>query len=141
MIDILMWLHPLMQAVAALIGLWAMWQGWKRFAMTHGRKVLFPWKQHVRWGAAALVLWTLGALGFYVTHEAFGSTHITGLHGTLAWYVVGLSLFGLATGFVLDRYRKRRTWLPLIHGAANVILLVLVECYTGYGLLESFLSV
>lgn len=141
MSEILVWLHPLMQVIAALIGLWAMWQGWKRFAMTHGRKVMFPWKQHVRWGTVALVLWTLGALGFYVTHSLFGSTHVTGLHAELAWVVVGLSLFGLATGFIMDRNKKRRKWLPLIHGGANVVLLVLVlmECYTGYGLLETFL--
>ena len=140
MIDTLIWLHPLMQALAALIGLWAMWQGWKRFAMTHGRKVIFPWKSHVRWGSAALILWTLGALGFYVTLTAFGSTHITGLHAILAWYVIALSLFGLGSGYVMNRWKKRRKWLPLVHGGVNVVLLamVLIECYTGYGLLGSF---
>lgn len=141
MSEILVWLHPLMQVIAVLIGLWAMWQGWKRVAMQRGKKIIFPWRQHVRLGALALILWTLGALGFYVTLDLFGSTHITGLHADLAWYIILLSLFGLATGYVMDRYKKKRKWLPIVHGVANVVLLalVLMECWTGYGLLGQFL--
>lgn len=141
MSDILLWFHPLMQTFAAALGMWAMWQGWKRFQMQRGVKILFPWKQHVRLGAAALILWTLGALGFYVTHDLFGSTHITGLHAQLAWPIIALSLFGLATGYIMDKYKRKRTVLPLVHGVANVVLLVLVviELFTGVGLLETFL--
>ena len=69
MSDVLLWLHPLMQVCAAVLGVWAMWQGMKRAAMLYGKKkMLFPWKQHVRLGTLALVLWILGGLGFYVTH-------------------------------------------------------------------------
>ena len=104
----LIWLHPLMQVVAAIIGLWALWQGWKRFSMTRGKRVIFPWKQHVRLGSVGLVLWTLGALGFYVTHSLFGSTHMTGLHATLAWFIIILSLFGLVTGYVMNKWKRKR---------------------------------
>ena len=137
----LIWLHPLMQVVAAIIGLWALWQGWKRFSMTRGKRVIFPWKQHVRLGSVGLVLWTLGALGFYVTHSLFGSTHMTGLHATLAWFIIILSLFGLVTGYVMNKWKIKRFWLPLLHGGVNVFLvvLVLVECWTGYELLGPFL--
>ena len=76
MSDILLWMHPLMQVCAAVLGVWAMWQGLKRVAMLLGKKTLFPWKQHVKLGTLALVLWILGALGFYVTLDLFGSTHI-----------------------------------------------------------------
>ena len=137
----LIWLHPLMQVVAAIIGLWALWQGWKRFSMTRGKRVIFPWKQHVRLGSVGLVLWTLGALGFYVTHSLFGSTHMTGLHATLALFIIILSLFGLVTGYVMNKWKRKRFWLPLLHGGVNVFLvvLVLVECWTGYELLGPFL--
>ena len=64
MSDILLWMHPLMQVCAAVLGVWAMWQGLKRVAMLLGKKTLFPWKQHVKLGTLALVLWILGALGF-----------------------------------------------------------------------------
>ena len=67
MSDVLLWLHPLMQVFAAVLGVWAMWQGLKRVAMLLGKKTLFPWKQHVKYGTLALVLWLLGALGFYDT--------------------------------------------------------------------------
>lgn len=141
MTDVLLWLHPLMQICAALLGVWAMWQGMKRAAMLYGRKkVLFPWKQHVKLGTVALVLWILGGLGFYVTLDLFGSTHITGLHAELAWPIIGLAFLGLITGYILNRYKKKRTVLPLVHGVLNVILIILVaiECYTGIGVWENF---
>ena len=50
MSDILLWMHPLMQVCAAVLGVWAMWQGLKRVAMLLGKKTLFPWKQHVKLG-------------------------------------------------------------------------------------------
>lgn len=36
--------------------------------------------------------------------------------------------------------QKKRTWLPAVHGVFNTILLILViiECFTGYELLETF---
>lgn len=141
MSETLVWLHPLMQVFAALLGMYAMWQGWKRVQMQRGVKIIFPWKQHVRLGAAALILWTLGALGFYVTHSLFGSTHITGLHAELAWPIIALSLFGLASGYIMDKYKRKRSLLPIVHGLANVLLLVLVviELITGFFLLETFL--
>ena len=130
---LLLWLHPLIQAGAALIGFWAMWQGIKRVQMLLGKKIIFPWKQHVKLGTWGLCLWTLGALAFYTTHAVFGRAHITGLHAYLAWPIIALSLFGLASGYVMDRRKKKRKWLPMMHGLSNSILvcLVLVECWTG----------
>ena len=128
MSDILLWMHPLMQVCAAVLGVWAMWQG------------LFPWKQHVKLGTLALVLWILGALGFYVTLDLFGSTHITGLHAELAWPIIGLAILGLITGYIMNRYKKKRKILPLIHGTINVLLIILVavECYTGVQVWKDF---
>lgn len=143
MIEILiLWGHPATQSIAALMGLVAMWQGWKRIEMLRGKKVVFPWKRHVYWGTAALVLWTSGALGFYITLSIFGDVNITGLHATLAWPVIGLSIFGLITGYVMNKHKKKRFWLPVCHGVSNVLLvvLVIVECVTGVGLYRAFLQ-
>lgn len=138
---IILWIHPVTQTLAALMGAVAMWQGWKKVQMLRGKKVIFPWKQHVRWGSWGLILWTSGALGFYVTHSIFGETHITGEHAILAWPIIALSLFGLWTGYVMNKYKKKRFWLPLCHGISNVVLfaLVIVECITGVGLYSAFL--
>lgn len=140
MSDILLWMHPLMQVCAAVLGVWAMWQGLKRVVMLLGKKTLFPWKQHVKLGTLALVLWILGALGFYVTLDLFGSTHITGLHAELAWPIIGLAILGLITGYIMNRYKKKRKILPLIHGTINVLLIILVavECYTGVQVWKDF---
>ena len=123
MSEILLWVHPLMQVCAAVLGVWAMWQGLKRVAML-----------------LALVLWILGAIGFYVTLDLFGSTHITGLHAELAWPIIGLAILGLITGYIMNRYKKKRKILPLIHGAINVLLIILVavECYTGVQVWKDF---
>lgn len=136
----LLWMHPVMQTVAAVLGLWAMWQGLLRVRMLRGEKVLFPWKKHVKWGMLALSLWLLGALGFYVTHSLFGETHITGTHAILAWPIMGLTLLGLGTGYVMNRWKRKRFWLPMAHGCLNVLLLALVavECWTGVGLWDTF---
>lgn len=139
---VLIWLHPLMQGLAVMLGIRAMWQGSMRARMLYWhQRILFAWKQHVRLGTWALLLWSLGALGFYVTHDLFGATHVTGIHAEIFWPVLGLSVFGLASGLYMDRYKRKRFWLPLVHGLANVVLLILVfvECWTGMELLEQFL--
>ena len=137
----LAWIHPIMEAIATLLGIWAMWQGWQRVRMNRGIKVLFPWAQHVRIGIWAHILWICGGLGFYVTHSMFGMTHMTGTHAEVAWPVMGLSAFALVTGIIMNKYKKRRKVLPIIHGVANAILLALVfvECWTGIQLLPDFL--
>ena len=41
----LLWLHPVMQVFALLLGGFAMWQGLQRVAMSHfKKKIIFPWK-------------------------------------------------------------------------------------------------
>lgn len=138
---LVLWVHPVMQSVAVIIGLLAMYQGIKRVQMLRGRKVIFPWRSHVRLGTWGLVLWTAGAFGFYVTHSLFGATHITGSHAILAWPIMALSILGLLTGYIMNKYKKKRFWLPLVHGVGNagLVLLVLYECWTGILLYETFL--
>ena len=46
---LVLWVHPAMQSLAVLIGLLAMWQGWKRIEMLRGRKVIFPWRTTCAW--------------------------------------------------------------------------------------------
>ncbi|MBQ4567470.1 MAG: hypothetical protein IJA79_05000 [Desulfovibrio sp.] len=138
---IIFWVHPVTQGLAFVLGLLAMWQGVTRVRMLCGQKVIFPWRNHVRLGTAGLLLWTAGAYGFYVTHSYFGGTHITGIHATLAWPIMGLSLLGLATGYVMNKYKKKRFWLPLVHGVGNTVLVLLVcyECWTGLELHAAFM--
>lgn len=140
--SVLLWLHPLMQLLAAVFGVVAMYQGIKKIRMLLGTKIIFPWKQHVKLGSWTLGLWILGGLGFYVTHDIFGETHVTGAHAYLAWPVIVLSIFGLITGCIMDRRKKKRKILPLVHGLLNIILIVLVAIVfiTGIPLFRSFVA-
>ena len=141
MTTFLLWSHPIMQCIALLAGLFALWQGFKRFAMSRGKKVMFPWKTHVKLGTIALVLWIIGLTGFIATYFAFEVTHVTGIHANMAIVIAILAVFGLVTGFIMNKYKKRRKILPLVHGIANVILLVLVlvQGYVGVALVGNFL--
>lgn len=138
---ILLWSHPVIQSIALCMGIIAMIQGWKRVSFYMGNKSsVFPWKRHVKWGSAALILWIIGATGFYITHTVFGMTHITDIHAILAWFIVGLSCVGLWSGYVMNKNKIRRKWFPIIHGCINVSLLVLVvyEAITGFELMSAF---
>ena len=70
----------------------------------------------------------------------FGEARVAGARAFMAWPVMLLAVIGLGTGYVMDRWKRRRVWMPLVHGALNVLLLVLVaaECWTGVELWESF---
>ena len=51
---------------------------------------------------------------------------ITGRHGSRVYSIGPLILFGLASGWYLHVRRKPRVILPLIHGSANLVLIILV---------------
>jgi uncharacterized membrane protein YozB (DUF420 family) len=136
-----LWSHPIIQIAAALLGVYAVMQGVRRFMFHFGKKRLFQWKRHVKFGTVALILWVLGSTGFYVTHTVFEVTHITGIHADIAWIIVGLSVFGLITGYVLNKTKNRYKKLAVIHGVFNMVLfvLILVNFYSGIHLMRSFL--
>lgn len=72
--------------------------------------------------------------------DLLGNTYITGLHAGLAWSITGLATLGLVTGYIMNRYKRKRKILPLIHGTINVLLIILiaVECYTGVQMWKDF---
>lgn len=65
-----------------------------------------------------------------------GSPSPTGGTGFSGWYY----RIALASGLVLDRRKARRTVLPLVHGLANLALLILalVQVWTGFLVLKVF---
>ena len=137
----LLWSHPIIQVIAALLGVYAIVQGIRRFASQRGKKRLFQWKRHVKFGAITLVLWIFGSTGFYITHAVFEVTHVTGIHADIAWGIVGLSILGLVTGYVLNKAKGRYKKLAIVHGILNTVLfiLMLINFYSGINLVRSFL--
>jgi hypothetical protein len=132
----IMWIHPVLQTLAVLLSLYVLYLGWVRFSFAHlGRKgVIFQWKRHVQQGIAVMTTWALAfVIGLGAAWLGWQSVFITGLHYQTALAMLPLIAFGLGSGLLMDRKKARRTLLPLAHGIANalLVLLALAQLYTG----------
>lgn len=138
----MLFIHPLLQSTGLVLSVLALYIGYKRFAATRlGRKMPFAWKRHVRVGTLAMAIWLPGlGLGVLVAWWAWGAFFITDLHYQGALTMVPFILFGYFSGWVMDRKKAKRTVLPLLHGANNLllVLLALMEFGTGIQVLRDF---
>jgi uncharacterized membrane protein YozB (DUF420 family) len=137
-------IHPILQAIATLIGLYVAWLGFSRFRGRHlGVSVGFNWKGHVRFGIVAMAVWFMGLLGgLGVVWMNTGKVLVTGLHYKVALAMLPLMAFGLWSGLVMDRKKKNGTLLSLAHGLCNLVLLLLAlfQGGTGFWVLNRILS-
>ena len=119
--------HPFLQSMALLLALYVFGLGVQRFRMMHLKhKVRFSYTHHVRLGTLACSIWLLGTLGgLYTVKTNWHGVLITGLHGYVGLVMVPFIVFALGSGMVLHRRRKKRTALPLVHGALNTAMLAL----------------
>jgi hypothetical protein len=122
-----MWIHPALQLTALVLGLYALYLGWQRFALAHlGRKVMFPWKRHVALGSTVMALWVAGLLlGLGMAWWAWNMVFITGLHHRTALTMVPLLGFGYFSGLVMHKRKAKRKALPLAHAINNLLLVLL----------------
>lgn len=130
------WIHPVIQVAATLLGAYALYFGWQRARCNHmGCKVAFPWKKHVRLGRWAIALWLVGGLvGVAVVRSEWGSLWVMDSHSTIGYTFFLLALVGYGTGHVLDKVKKKRKVLPIVHGVLNALLVLaaLVQVWTGF---------
>jgi len=138
----IIWIHPILQALAVFLSLHVLYLGWTRFSFAHlGKKgVVFPWKRHVQLGSAVLVTWSLSLFaGLGVAWLSWKGVFITGRHYQVALVMLPLIVFGLGSGFFMDRFKTKRTALPLAHGCTNalLVLLALYQLYTGIFILRN----
>jgi len=135
-------LHPLVQITATLPALYVLWLGLGRFRQRHlQHKVAFKWQFHVKWGFVALSLWLLGTLiGLAMTKVYWHGTFMTGSHGNRVFVIVPLLLFGLFSGWYMNRQKKQRIVLPLVHAVANIVLIlfVLLQALSGWDVYREF---
>lgn len=120
----MLWLHPIFQTLALLLSVFVLLLGWTRFAAVHlGRAGQFQWKRHVTLGALVLFTWLGGFFaGLGVAWLKWQAVFFTGTHHRLALAMLPLILFGLISGLIMNRSRKKRRWLPLVHGLNNALL-------------------
>ncbi len=134
------YIHPILMGLALLAALAATHSGLLRAICLHlGKKKLFPWKRHVRFGTWAAALWLLGVpSGLMGAHVAFGVTFFSGAHVTVGCVMLVMAAFALGSGLVLDRVKKRRTLLPALHGCNNIALVALTvwQAVDGFALVQ-----
>lgn len=139
----MLWIHPAVQVVATLFGIYAAYLGMERFLSQHmGMRTQFLWQRHVFVGRAAILLWMAGlAGGLTIARLKWQVNFVTGPHYLTAFTMLPLMIIGAGTGIFMDRKRTKRTVLPLIHGAANVLLLLLAfyQIRTGWQVIKDFI--
>ena len=135
-------IHPIFQSAGILIALYVMKLGIPRFLMMHlKRRTRFNWKQHVRFGVIAATIWMIGILGgLYTVKTSWYSLLITGYHAEIGLLMIPFILFAIGTGIYMDRKKKKRTVLPLIHAIFNTVMLslALLQIYTGIGVYRTY---
>jgi hypothetical protein len=126
----MLFIHPIIQILAILLALYVFYLGLHRFRALHlKQKVAFNWKRHVILGKIVLISWLTGMLGGAVMAKVTWHRFlVTGTHGKVALVMLPPILFGLFSGLYMDRRKKMRTLLPLLHGINNMVILAL----TGY---------
>jgi len=142
----IMWIHPPLQTLAALLSLYVLYLGFVRFRFAHlGHKgIIFQWKRHVAQGIAVMVTWVLAfVIGLGAAWTNWHVVGVTELHYQVALVMIPLICFGLASGYYMDKVKAKRTILPLAHGAVNALLVILAlwQLWTGIGILRDMVLV
>lgn len=135
-------IHPICQFVGILIALYVMKLGISRFRMVHlKQKSRFNWKQHVNFGIIATTIWLIGIFGgLYTVKTSWYGMLITGYHAKIGLLMIPFILFAICSGFYMDRKKKTRKVLPLIHAICNTVMLLLSlsQIYTGIGVYRTY---
>ncbi len=129
-------IHPIIQLLAVMLTLYVFYLGIPRFRSLHlHQKTLFRWKRHALLGKIALLALLGGMLGgmtmvYLYLHDFL----ITGVHGKFALVMTPFIVFGGMTGIYMDRNKKKRTGLAIIHGLNNLVVLIfaLTQVVTGW---------
>jgi hypothetical protein len=128
-------LHPLLQLLAIIVCVYVLYLGIQRFRMLHLKhKVRFQWKRHVTLGTVVICLLLGGMVGGLTIVRIYWYRFLmTGIHGKAALIMVPFLLFGLLSGLYMNRIKRKRKVLPLLHGVNNgiILLLALGQIATG----------
>lgn len=139
----MLWIHPIIQLWATLTGFYVIFLAWQRVKVQHFKgKGKFEWKKHAFWGRIVIISWLVGlVLGRVAVQNHWDMSGVFINHTQGAMFMTPLMLVGYATGSYMDRHKQKRTWLPVIHGLNNILLLIvaLYQFYTGYFIVVNFL--
>ena len=129
-------IHPIIQFSAVMLTLYVFYLGVQRFWSLHlHQKTLFRWKRHVLLGKIALLVLSGGMIGgMTMVYLYWRGFLITGSHGRVALVMTPFIIFGAASGLYMNRKKKKRKALPMIHGLINLVILILAltQVVTGW---------
>ncbi len=138
----MVWFHPVLQVIATMFGVYAGYLGMERFLSQHlGKRTQFLWLRHVMVGRVAVILWMLGLIGgLTVARLKWQVNFVTGAHYKTAFAMVPFLVVGALTGIYMDKRKAKRTLLPLLHGACNLVALAmaLYQVRTGWQVIRDF---
>ncbi len=139
----MLYIHPVFQSLVTLLVIYVLNIGVHRFRALHLKhKTRFNWKRHVKLGKLSLATLLIGALsGAMVAKAVWGVYLATGLHAGVGMIIVPLTIFGFGSGFYMERKKKKRAALPLLHEINNSMLLILclLQAATGMEIIKSLL--
>jgi len=139
----MLWVHPIIQIIATILGCFALFLAVNRIRAAHfGKRVIFNWRRHVTLGRLTLFLWLAGLMGgMIVARLKWQVNFVTGLHYQIAFLMLPLIILGGVTGIYMDRNKARRKALPIIHGCTNTALLALAtfQIFTGWHVIRNFI--
>ena len=132
----LLWIHPIVQALTALLALYVLRLGLSRFASRHlGKTTVFQWNRHVMLGRVVVAVWALGAIGgLTVTYLTYGKLYTESLHFKIGIAILLVLLITFHTGTRLNRRRNQSNILPVVHLVNNILLLILAGTQVVTGL-------
>lgn len=135
-------IHPVFQLTVTVLGLYVLKLGVDRIRRLHLRqKIVFRWQRHVWLGSITLVCWLLGMFSGLITVKMYWhGIFITGTHGKRAYIILPLIVFGIISGWYMNKQKKQRLILPIIHGSNNILLviMVLLQAVSGWQVYNIF---
>ncbi len=139
----MLWIHPLLQLCATGLAVYVLALGWARFLANHfGKGGRFMWADHVKLGKITHILWMAGlVLGQFAVTREWGNNGVTGNHYIIGQMMMPCIAGGYITGVIMDRDKKTRRYMPLVHGVFNILalLLALAQVATGWMVVQEFL--
>ncbi|HHB76621.1 MAG TPA: DUF4079 domain-containing protein [Desulfobulbus sp.] len=142
MLTFILTIHPVLQGTTTLVAMYVLLLGAARFRRLHlHQKTMFQWRRHVIFGTIALLLWAMGlVLGMLMVRVFWHGFLVTGTHGGRGVLLLPLILFGLFSGRYMHIHKQQRILLPLLHGTANLLLIVmaLLQAFTGLQVYKEF---
>lgn len=138
-----LWVHPVLMQGTIVVGWFVLYLGLLRASILHfNQKTDFAWKRHVALGIGVFGMFLGGmAAGSLVVFWRFDQVYLFSQHANMALILIPFILFGLVSGLYLDRVKRKRIILPLLHGLNNIVVLLLAgrQMWTGWRIVQGIL--